>query len=528
MPPRSGKIKVIGNPVVGSEREMQHPTAISPFLAVLEIILTTQQDELKLPIESKKKKHLDPSTIRTLRLTSKAVRAAIDSNMKTLLFPDDLKVSAGNGMNYRNPCFLRDVSTWRWTNLAKVELGIRPMSNYQFVQRDLEDLVALPLPKLASLSMHCCSALPLIQSNWPELNCLKLAVVHYQGNPKFSYPRGGVKFPNWPLKEFYFRVEKSAKTSFLGALLKSVSGTVNHVEIQDADSTLSMQVATAIASAPLPNLTSLNISSNTHPGFWPKMFSRDWPALENLTIHQWKMALVPLLLAQNWLPTLEGLELMHCHNLTATELRTFLQTLEKGAKVEKLTLGNLKSSIIPEAFRGIKLEELKLLSLERVDDGKEALFEGSDDISTCINIFFDGCSLPKLEKFAISSNRHIMLRCYPRWSIPPTINGEQFKAAFPLLKEISLCLLEISTRAVADYLGLRRQEGCRVELLAGSCKVVKKELAPSQWQNLELILANGLVFLRNVLIKNYTNLACFGVRKSCLTINLCALRMQLQ
>jgi len=465
-----------------SQLEPCFPTTrtVAPFIAALGIMLTKQAED-KLSIESKNK-YIDPASLRTLRLACKAVRNAIDAQMRNFSFPDDLKLGSGNGMGANTECFLRSVLPWRWINLTNVELGMRRLSNAAILQRDVEELVALPLPKLKSLSIHCWSVLPLAQScNWPELTCLKLAVVYYKRSPKASYPRG-LKFPKLPLKALHLRIEEGSNTAFLGSLVKSVSETLSHFEIQDCGSICPMQVANAIASAPLPQLSSMSISSNAHSGFWPKIFSRDWPALKVLSIYQWEMSLVPLLLTQTWFTGLESLELMHCNGLTADELRNFLLALKRNASLERLTLGNLNFSTIADGFAGIKLDSLKMLALEKIDDGKEPLFEDRADISTSLNVVFDSCSFPKLEKVAFSSNTHIIHQNFPRWSIPPRKVGKQFEDAFPFLKEISLCLLHISSRDIADFLGFRRMNGCFIELLASSCQVSAKELPPAQLQ----------------------------------------------
>ena len=68
--------------------------------------------------------------------------------------------------------------------------------------------------------------------------------------------------------------------------------------------------------------------------------------------------------------------------------------------MKELTLFNLHSPTFM-AFRGIKLEHLRLLDLRHttweLGDGAGGIRDASD----LINVFFDRCSFPKLERICI-------------------------------------------------------------------------------------------------------------------------------
>ena len=193
---RSKKIRGAENPSNMSEEESKGGPATpdngaaSPFNAALGLIL------------KQKPRVLNRKAIDALRLTCKATRSLIDYHAQHFIY------YAESGL------YLDDIASWPWRNVTQVSIRTKILHRGH---KGIEQLVSLPLLKLESLWVHCQSAVPLAQHNWPMLTQLDLFIDEGREIP---CPKD-LEFPKWNLKILNFHVCDGAEIDFLGPLLKS-------------------------------------------------------------------------------------------------------------------------------------------------------------------------------------------------------------------------------------------------------------------------------------------------------------------
>ena len=335
-------------------------------------------------------------------------------------------------------------------------------------EKDVQYLVALQLPKLKSLELECCDVLPLAHGNWPVLTKLSLTLDARREcllDPVFP---ADLQFPRWPLKSLalFVRSSRVAKhkpgsMSFLGPLLKSCREVTHlHAEHYDGiEEEILTEMATTIASASLPQLTSLNLGDGDCSKFFEIFIDGNWPKLKKFVACLIGGSLLHFITPQIWLRDLESLDMFVNEDATAEQLRAFLQAIHS-CTMKKLTLGYLPFSAYSE-FKGIRLDYLKLLDLRTPEEYGDGV-----DVSSQINLLFDTCYFPELEEIKFGdSNCQETPDTMPKWVKPPNTSVRALSTSFPNLRNIGLFQMNIS-RDVADYLGqFREQTGCELEIV---------------------------------------------------------------
>lgn len=167
--------------------------------------------------------------------------------------------------------------------LVKIDLGNGDRINKDFkeLQEVFDDLAALPLLKLQSLTVSCSHVMPLVQSNWPMLTELKLTIHEEDHFFGFSYP-SDLQFPQCILKKLELKgdldiwlnsengEEGASKVAFLGPFLKSCPD-LTYLGVS-SDDYCSEEMATMIVAAPLERLERLEDMGDSLSTFSPVFF----------------------------------------------------------------------------------------------------------------------------------------------------------------------------------------------------------------------------------------------------------------
>jgi len=468
-------------------KDSSSPVAVTStatnFSAVLDIIFSLQENRLKENHTDAKytyeereqnraaKKLIDHLTNRSLRLTCKAAKSSVDFHVTFFQ-------CAGTSFRCCGPCFFayyfgkRNISSWPWPNIEKFFL-FRCVSEGGFAtQEDFELLVKVPLAKLEFLSLQAVDFSPLAKSNWPMLTYLDLAIM--EGRSLVPSYRSDLQFPRFSLKKIQLGFhERSVRSedrntsqscAFLGPLLRSCPE-ITELEI-DSHSCIPEDMAREIASATLPNLSTLLIDGISIGCFYHNLFhNKEWATLKELTLaRSCNENVLSLPAYQNWVTNLEVLVINDNRRTTGHDLRTLLENLQRGA-IQRLQLKELQFTLFMESFtEGINLGQLTSLSLEFI---RTKRYCNGADISAFINILFESCSLPSLELLdivywdeAVFERREYM----PQWLQPPNVASKQLIESFSKLKEFTLRTLNMSHK-VFDYLStFMEATGCKFQL----------------------------------------------------------------
>jgi hypothetical protein len=423
--------------------------AASNFASALNIIYSTQSGRLAPGREA----------CQNLRLTCKAIRDVVDVHVESFTF---LACEAPFPMNA--------ISSWRWDNVIKAGLedDFEDLPTLR-LQQALEGLVALPLPKLRSLEIQCCSLLPFANANFPMLETLILKIIKTppeRGVDPFSPYPSDLHFPKMPLKvlELDIEVDDTARIAFLGPLLRSCDQ-LTKIMIGSGSKCYRCdeQMAEMWHSAPLPRLETLYFYAKARSGFYPKLFNRDYPALKTITVFSPWVGDISFLASTNWVRRVEEFVIWFLEEqqiFVVEELRCFLKALENGG-VKRLDMYELQVSTIVESFRGLRIESLKKLT---VDDLNKFEGEDTEDVSDHVNVVFDTCYFPKLEELRITAAVHYD-EDPPGWVRPSCTSAQRIANddKFPLLQKLSFDGFTIS-RDVIDYLAhFREQTGCYID-----------------------------------------------------------------
>jgi len=449
----------IENPVLTLEgTNLVSPSSnAASFVNVLDIILSTQNGELY------------PTIVRDLRLVCKSTRFLVDSHVSMFEYSkeiDDVQVEPD----------ICNLAPWPWPNVSIIRFFPQRPFKKQILQKDVQYLATLPLLKLECLSLSCVSVLPLVDCHFPKLTALDLTILRDAKELDSATCPRNLEFPRWSLKKLGIEVEAdpSDKTSdnisFLGPLLKSC---VELTELRFGHGNCTKVIADMIISASLPRLESLAVgSSHFSTDFYPTLFSRDWPALKRfrLQVPRITNGTLSLLASQSWIKQLEHVTISLENCIDADELHTFLKALESGV-VEELKFFLLFPFSL-EKFKGIKLERLKSLELGTLAFCEET-GEGNFDGSAFLNMHFESCTFPNLEKIFISNGPDGDHEVPLRWITPPRTNTRNLIASFPKLEGIRLEQV-VLFQDVAHYLGnFRKQTGCQLGVY--NCQFVFEE-----------------------------------------------------
>jgi hypothetical protein len=425
-------------------------TATSSFASIIDIILQQKEKEDVYLID-----------LKVLRCTCKFVRAIVDSHVQTLTFPPHEGKVASDVC-----CSLREISPWPWHNLIHITLGEQYTRSTARLQEYFEALVTIPLPKLQSLGVWCQNAMPIVNMKyWPSLTNLELNIP----DRGYVYPEN-LQFPDLPCLKLKVGAAsgpgcdntKNGVELSLGPLLKSCKHLTDFIFQVPYETRCSEEVAEIIvSSAPVGQMEYMKFQDIVSPGFFPKLFSADWPSLVSLIIMEACKGTAGLLSSQTWLKNLVYILLEYensLDDLNIDELSAFLKCLETGV-VEYLNMKYLTFQMMAESFKGISLQHLKRLD---VDHMYSINLENGADVSNYLNVLFDSCSFPNLEALGFGHSdfegyADVDMRI--KWQQAP--RTRLFKS-FPNLKEISLLNLNLSV-VIADYLGdFHRKTGCQL------------------------------------------------------------------